>query len=153
MKKEECPICEQEYEETGDQGEEVTSCPRCGTDFNGSEKKRMGAHGTYSTKEKPNLGSNAYISLTDRRLVVVPEKLEGYGLAMALTAAITNKLRSKYTMVSIPLDQIKEAREVKVGLLGREVIVDTKDGDFVKFRVSKQKVWVETINDVIAALK
>ena len=84
MKKEECPICEYENE-----GEEVTSCPRCATPFTGStmEKKVMGAHGTYSTKERPNLGCNAYVSLTDQRLVVVP---------MALTAAITNKLRSKY---------------------------------------------------------
>lgn len=113
----------------------------------------MGTHGTYSTKEKPNLGSNAYVSLTDQRLVVVPEKLEGYGLTMALTAAVMNKMRSKYTMVSIPLDQIKEVREAKVGLLGREIIVEAKDGDFVKFRVSKQKVWVETINNVIAALQ
>lgn len=141
MKNATCPICD--YENVNP-GAAVSCCPRCSTDFTASspEKKIRGASGMY---EVGRGSTNATVYLTDQRLLAVPEKLEGYGLSMVLTAAIVNKMRKKYSVISIALEQIKAVRLVKVGLVGNAIVVDTAEGEALRLRISKSKEWTEAI--------
>lgn len=147
MKNVKCPVCD--YADNNP-SEESACCPRCGTDFAGSpaEKKMMGAPGTYTTEDKQffgKMGTNASISLTDRRLLAIPEKLQGFNLTTALTAAAVNKMTSKYGVISIPLEQIKAVRDGKFGLFGKAIVIDTTNGELLKITVPKQKEWKEAI--------
>ena len=143
-----CPICGY-GEPAGD------ACPRCGADLTGAspEETRMEAPGTFTTEDKQffgKLSTNATFYLTDRRLVAVPEKLEGHGLSMALTAAAVNKLTSAYGVVSLPLERITAVRDGKFGLLGKAIIVDTDGGDLLKITVAKQAQWKAALQAAVA---
>lgn len=136
-----CPICA--YREKSPD-ETLTHCPRCNTDLTGSdpEQKVREAPGTYTAGK---MGTNASIYLTDRRLLVVPEKLEGFNLTSVLTAAVVNKMTSKYGVVSVPLEQIWSVEEGKMGLLQKILIVVTADGEKIVLTLPKLKEWKEAI--------
>ncbi|WP_312939380.1 hypothetical protein [Oscillibacter sp.] len=155
MKNEKCLICDYVDE---NHSQETTCCPRCGTDFKGNtvENKLMSALGTYTTEDKQffgKLSTTSYIYLTDRRLLAIPEKLEGFNLKTSLTAAIVNKMTSKNGVISIPLEQIKAVRDGKFGLLQKAVIIDTTNDELLKITVSKRKEWKEAIMNAAANLR
>ena len=149
MKNAKCSVCD--YSDNNP-SKESSCCPRCGTDFTGNavEKKLIAAPGTYTTEDKQFFGkmsTNASIYLTDRRLLAIPEKLEGFNLTTALTAAAVNKMTSKNGVISIPLEQIRAVRDGKFGLLQKAVIIDTINEELLKITVPKQKEWKEAIID------
>lgn len=149
MKPAKCPICDYT-----DISQESSCCPRCGADFSESapEKKQMSGPGTFTTEDKQffgKMGTNATFYLTDRRLIAIPAKLEGFNLTTALTAAVINKMTSKYGVVSIPREQIKAVRDGKFGLLGKAIIIDTTDGELLKITVTKQKAWKEALSNMV----
>lgn len=151
MERKKCPICDHVDESAS---ETPLCCPRCGTDFTGSamEKRIMGAHGTYTTEDKQFFGkvsANAFICLTDRRLIAIPEKLEGFNKTTVLSAAVINKMTSKYGFISIPLNQIKTVRDGKFGLLAKAIIIDTADGGLLKITVPKQNDWKAAIINTV----
>lgn len=139
-----CPICG--YEDLN-QEEGLTGCPRCAADFTGNmvENKRKEAHAIYTLGRKT---INAMLYLTDQRLLAIPEKLEGYGLSMALTAAVVNKMGQKSGIISIPLNQLT-VKQAKQGLFGKILLVETSDGEKLKVSVPKQKEWFEAITNAI----
>lgn len=147
MKNAKCTICNYVVKKSI---KESSCCPQCGTDFTAStmEKRIMGASGTYTPEDKRffgKMGMNASINLTDKRLLIIPEKLEGFNLTTVLTAVIINKMTSRYGIISIPLEQIKAVRDGKSGLIGKAIIIDTTNGKLLKIIVSKQKSWKEAI--------
>lgn len=135
-----CPICG--YEE--DTNEEVTFCKQCGADLcaNPMEKKVKEAHCYYKYQKKT---TNAMIFLTDQRFIAIPEKLKGRGLSMALTAVIVNKMREKCGVFSFRLEEIKEVRSNKVGLIGKEIVILSTDGVDLRISGCRQKEWIEAI--------
>lgn len=149
MKNKKCHICD--YADNNP-SENSSCCSQCGTDFTEStmEKKIMSstyAYGTYSTKDKW-LSTNAmpaFNCLTDRRLLSIPQKMEGHNLTTVLTSAIINKMTSKDGVISIPFDQIKSVRVGKYGLFRKAIVIDTTNGELLKITVSKQKKWREAI--------
>lgn len=150
MKNAKCPICNYADKNSS---EELSCCPRCGTDFSATvmEKKLMEAPGTYTTEDKQFFGkmsTNASIYLTDQRLLAIPTKLEGFNLTTALTATIINKMTNKYGVISIPLEQIKAVRDGKFGLLQKAIIIDTTNGELLKITVPKRKEWKEAIINI-----
>lgn len=150
-----CPVCNHTCEASGG---DRPCCPLCGADLNGSaaEKKQMEAPGTFTTEDKQFFGkmsTNATLYLTDRRLVAIPGKLEGFGLTSALTAAVVNKMTNEYGIVSIPLEQIKAVRDGKFGLLAKALVIETADGGLLKITVPKQKQWKEAITNAAPALR
>ena len=99
-----CPLCG--FAEQAPDGEDC--CPRCGTRLAGGEgeKKLLEASGTFTTEDKQFFGkmsTSASIYLTDRRLLAIPEKLEGFNLRTGLTAAAVNKMTGQYGAISIPV--------------------------------------------------
>ncbi len=155
MKNAKCPVCD--YADNN-RSEESMCCPRCGTDFTGNyvEKKLMAAPGTYTTEDKQFFGkmsTSASICLTDRRLLAIPEKLEGFNLTTVLTAAVVNKMTSKNGVISIPLEQIKAVRDGKFGLLQKALIIDTTNNELLKITVPKQKAWKEAIINTVPSLQ
>lgn len=138
-----CPICGYEDENPN---EAVSHCKRCGTDLAAStlEKKVKEAHCYYTFEKK---STNAIIFLTDQRFLAIPEKLEGRGLSMVLTATIVNKMRKKCGVISFPLEEIKAVKSCKVGLLGKEIVIESVNGEVLKISGCKQKDWIEAIKN------
>ena len=62
-----------------------------------------------------------------------------------LTAAVVNKMTSKYGVVSVPLEQIWSVEEGKMGLLQKILIVVTADGEKIVLTLPKLKEWKEAI--------
>lgn len=126
--------------------EQASFCALCGTDLanpNTETKHLESIHGAlYSTVEKTMVaGWDAFIYLTNKRLIIVPAKLKGSGLDGMLAAAIYNKMTSKAGVISIPFEHIKAVRDGKMGLLFKAIVVDTTDGEVVKIKVSKRDEW------------
>jgi hypothetical protein len=68
---------------------------------------------------------NAYVYLTEKRFILIPSKLIGYGLTGVLTATTYNKMTSNKGVISIPLEQIKSVDNARLGLLGKDLVVTT----------------------------
>ena len=141
-----CPLCG--FAEQTPDGADC--CPRCGTRLAGGEeeKKLLEASGTFTTEDKQFFGkmsTSASIYLTDRRLLAIPEKLEGFNLRTGLTAAAVNKMTGRYGAVSIPLEEIQAVRDGKFGLLQKALVVVAADGGVLKLPLPKQAQWKEAI--------
>ena len=144
-----CHICDYE----NDTSQDGLFCVICGADFSnpGSESKIMEnkTRGTYATSDKiSDLRKEAFIYLTNQRLVLVPADVEYQGLGMtgALTAAVAQTIWSSLTsgqpsLISIKLKDVKTIRDGKFGLLVKALIVETTDGHMVKFTAPKIKEW------------
>lgn len=142
-----CPVCEYVVINTY---EEAVCCPRCGAELTegNKEKKLMEAQGTYTSEDKQFFGkmsTNVTVYLSDRRLVVIPEKMEGFNLTTALTAAVVNKMTNKYGIVSLPLEEIKAVRDGKFGLFVKALVVDASNGELLKLTLPKRKEWKEAL--------
>jgi len=94
-------------------------------------------------------GWEAYVYLTNKRLIVVPAKMRGSGLDGRLAAVVYNKITSKSGLVSIPLTDITAVRDGKMGLLMKALIVDVADGELVKIKVGGREKWREAITEAI----
>ena len=141
-----CPLCG--FAEQVPDGEDC--CPRCGTRLTDGEgeKKLLEASGTFTTEDKQFFGkmsTSASIYLTDRRLLAIPEKLEGFNLRTGLTAAAVNKMTGQYGAISIPLEEIQAVRDGKFGLLQKALVVIAADGGVLKLTLPKQTQWKEAI--------
>lgn len=139
-----CPICECEL----NQEDDLKSCPRCDFDLTKkpAEKKLKEAHAGYTLGRK---STNTMVYLTDQRLLLIPEKLNGLGLSMALTAAIVNKMRKNCKIISIPLNQL-QIQEARQGLLGKILLINMPEGEKLKLSIPKRSVWLEAIHEAIA---
>ncbi len=97
------------------------------------------------------MSANATIILTNQRFLVIPEKLEGFNRSTVLTASIMNKITSNYGVVSVPITMIKEVRDGKFGLLGKALIVETKEANVIKITAPKLKEWKEVLSNTLQA--
>lgn len=153
MKTTTCPICAYTLDDAND---EIIYCPVCGTDLIkvNSEKIIRNSPGTYTMEDKQFFGkmsANATIILTNQHFLVIPEKLEGFNRSTVLTASIMNKITSNYGVVSVPITMIKEVRDGKFGLLGKALIVETKEANVIKITAPKLKEWKEVLSNTLQA--
>jgi len=98
-------------------------------------------------------GWDAFIYLTNKRLIILPTKLEGLGLTGMVTAAVYNKITSEHGLISLPFENMKAVKDGKFGLLVKALIIDTTDGELVKIKVSKRDEWKAAITKAISALR
>ncbi len=106
------------------------------------------SHDLDATADKMSaLRQYAAVLLTDKRLIVIPTKLTGMGLAGVITASIVNKMTSKDGVISVPLIEISGIRDGKFGLLVKALIVDIKggEGELVKLTLPKREQWKQAI--------
>ncbi|MFP3153520.1 hypothetical protein LQZ18_03665 [Lachnospiraceae bacterium ZAX-1] len=164
MEKVKCHICEHVNES---ENQRPTFCIRCGADLANPEvETKIMEHtnartGTYATSDKfSDIRKEAFIYLTNRRVIVIPATVDFYGLnlAGALTAVGAKMLYSKLTsgqssLISIPLENIKVVRDGKFGLLVKALIIETNDGEIVKMTVSKQNEWKDAITKATNSLR
>lgn len=148
MKKMNCHICD--YQGNEAQEGQPPFCVRCGADLSDPtlETKLMEAppSATYATADRITaLRMQTSIYLTDKRLILVPAKLSGFGLAGVLTAATYNKMTTASGVISIPFENVKDVRDGKFGLLVKALIVDTTDGEMVKITAPKRNVWKDAL--------
>lgn len=153
MKTTTCPICAYTLDDTND---EIIYCPVCGADLTkaNSEKIVKSSTGTYTMEDKQFFGkmsANATIILTNQRFLVMPEKLKGFNRSTVLTASIMNKITSNYGVVSVPITMIKEIRDGKFGLLGKALVIETKEADVIKITAPKLKEWKEAVSNALQA--
>jgi len=142
-----CHICACENEVPN---ERDSSCAMCDADLADSQSEVKLLEDThaalYNTVDKFTApGWEAFIYLTNKRLLVIPAKLKGSGLQGRLSAAVYNKMAGESDIISIPLANIKAVREGKFGLLMKALIIDTTDGGLLKIKVSKRNEWKDTI--------
>lgn len=125
-------------------------CALCGADPSEPERKLLeAARSSYATADKfTAVRMECYTYLTDRRLIIIPAKLEGYGLSGVLTAAVYNKMTSKSGVLSVPLGEIRNLRDGKFGFV-KALIAETNDGDILKFTVPKREEWRSAIQDAM----
>jgi hypothetical protein len=138
-----CPICGYEDNQAGQQ----ETCALCGADFGGDERKLLEApkRGSYATADKLSaIRMEASVYLTDRRILVVPLKLQGYGLQGILTAAVYNKMTSKNGVISAPLSCVTGIRDGRFGLV-KALILDLNDGGLLKITVPAREEWKAAI--------
>ena len=146
-----CPICEFENEDG-----QHSVCPICGVDLSNenAETKRMEAttSASFATSDRmSDLRKEAFIYLTDKRLIVIPAdvKITGYGLKGALVAAAANAIHRKMMndvgVISVPLTDIKAVRDGKFGLLVKAIVIETTNNEIVKITVPKRNEWKEAI--------
>ncbi len=138
-----CPICGFDNRQT----EPGQSCALCAADFREPERKLLETlkKGSYATADKVTaIRMEASIYLTDRRVIVIPLKLSGYGLTGVLTAAAYNKMTSKNGVISLPLTQVTDVRDGKFGFV-KALILDTRDGDLLKIAVPGRDEWRDAI--------
>ncbi len=127
--------------------EQSAFCVQCGADLvdTKAEIKLMEASlYSYAIANK-NIPGYATAYLTDKRLIVIPHKLEGFGLTGVITATIINKMTNKSGIISVPLNHVKSIKDGRFGLLLKAIIVDTIDGNPVKIAVPKRKEWKEVL--------
>jgi len=143
-----CHICNHHVSEA--LSAQPTFCARCGADLANPETetklKEAPPSATYSTSDSmTSLRKQAFIYLTNKRLILIPVKLQGFGLTSALTAMTYNKMTSKSGVISIPFENVKSIRDGKFGLFVKALIVDTTSNEMVKITVPKLNEWKETI--------
>jgi hypothetical protein len=92
----------------------------------------------------------ASVYLTDRRVLVVPLKLQGYGLQGILTAAVYNKMTSKNGVISVPLSLVTGVRDGKFGFV-KALILDISDGGLLKITVPAREEWRAAIESARAS--
>ena len=155
MKNATCHICGYQNEIPDGQ---ACLCALCGTDL-ATPKLEITLledtrSATFATADNmKTLGMEAHIYLTDKRLIIIPTKLQGLGLTGLLTAVVCNNMASGLSLFSIPYENMKSVRDGKFGLLVKALIVDTTDGELVKIKVSKRDEWKEAITKAIHALR
>ena len=142
-----CHICHSVNEITSGQ---TAFCGLCETDLASPQKETKLLedidNAQYSVADKTTSpGWEAFVYLTNQRLIVVPAKLKGSGLEGMLTAAVYNRMTKKSGVISIPFANIKAVRDGKMGLLMKALIVDTTDGELVKIKVSGRSEWKEAL--------
>ena len=148
-----CHICGRDNEASEDR----LFCVMCGADLSGSviESTLMEskAAGSYATSDKiGDIRKEAFIYLTDKRLIVIPADVNfsGINLTGALTAVAAKTLWNKITsgqssLISVPLENVKSVKDGKFGLLVKALIIETKDGELVKMTAPKLNEWKEAI--------
>ena len=146
-----CQIC-------GNTGETLEGqeslCVRCGADVNAAEQEikifeetRKGRFAAKDSLSAP--GDECEIYLTNKRLVVIPKKIQGYGWRGKAAAALYNKVFLDENVISVPLSEVKAVRDGKFGLLVKAIIVDIAGDVLVKMVVSNQDEWKSTIARMI----
>jgi len=105
-----------------------------------------------SDKKGP-MQTHAAIYLTNKRLILIPAKMKGFGLEGLLEAAIYNKLASTSGVISVPLQDIESIGEGKFGLLVKAIAIDLNDGTNIRLRMpgtlSGRKQWQEEIQKAV----
>lgn len=158
-----CHICDHENKSGG---QDKAFCVRCGADLaDPTVEHKIMEHtnartGTYATSDKfSDIRKEAFIYLTNRRIIVIPASVEftGLNLAGALTAVGAKAIYSKLTngqpsLISLPLEDIKNVRDGKFGLLVKALIIETNSGDILKVTVSNQADWKNAIAQAIIKL-
>ncbi len=146
MANKQCHICGKANEE------QAQACARCAADLSNPAAEtllRVEKSASYAMADKMSaLRQYAAVLLTDKRLIVIPAKLSGAGLAGVITAAIVNKMTSKDGVLSLPFSEISAVRDGKFGLLVKAFIVDIKggEGELVKLTMPKREEWKQEIS-------
>ena len=138
-----CHICDYQNNQT-------TFCERCGSNLSNSNEEtivlKASPSATYATADKmSSLRVNGFIYLTNKRLLIIPAKMSGFGLTSALTATVYNKMTTASGIISIPFEQMKLVRDGKFGLLVKALIIETTNGELVKMTLPKRNEWKDTI--------
>jgi len=161
MKTAKCHICGCENEIPDGQS---SCCALCGADLADAQAEtvmREMSKGTYATANMPRAQPicDCNIYLTSKRLILLPihTQMVGYGIQGAATAAITNKLNEKITKniktISLPLTEIKSIKSGKLGLFRKAIVIDTADGETIKFLAPKLGEWEEAITKAVGSLR
>ena len=155
MKNVKCHICDHQNEIPDGQS---PFCVRCGTDLTEPKVETKLMEDTKSARfatvdKMSSPGVEAFIYLTDKRLIAIPAKLQGFGLTGMVTAAVYNKMTSDQGLISIPFENMKTVRDGKFGLLVKALIVDTTDGELLKMGLSNRNEWKEAITKAISSLR
>ena len=153
MKSVKCHICSRENEIS----EDAFFCVSCGADLSNPATESLlmesKKEGSYATSDKlTDVRKNAYIYLTNKRLIVIPAdvKYAGIGITGALTAlaaqATWNIIKSNQpNLISIPLERFKTQRDGRFGLLVKALIIETKDNEIIKIAAPNLKEWKDAI--------
>jgi DNA-directed RNA polymerase subunit RPC12/RpoP len=137
-----CHIC---YHNNTDKATMNIACERCGADFlDKDSEKRIAEGGTmamFSPSDKATDWHQTELYLTDKRLLIIPIKMEGFGLTQAITAAIVNKMMPGVT--SLPLEHIQSISESVRGMgpfKSTVIVINTTDNMMVKIDPTKKKL-------------
>ena len=129
--------------------EQSPFCVRCGADLidlQAETKCIESSAASYATSNgRFAVQTPAFAYLTDKRLILIPAKLTGFGLTGVLTSAIMNKMTSESGVISIQFEHVKAVKEGKFGLFVKAIIVETAGGEMVKMTVPNRNKWKEAI--------
>lgn len=148
-----CHIC---YHNNTNKETMHIACERCAADLANPESEvRIAAGGAYSTfslADKKGGPHQAELYLTNKRLLLIPLKLQGAGLSGILTAAVVNKMAPG--IISLPTEKIKAVRksQSKAGLFKKETLVlDTADGQSLTINPTKRQLnqWIEALEKIM----